>query len=1098
MNHIKKLEIFGFKSFSGRKEITFPEGLNCVMGPNGSGKSNVTEAICFVLGKASKKDLRAERLGDLVFNGGKKLPPSKFAKVTIIIDNKNRKFPIDEDELRISRKVDKEGRSLFRVNGKRETRDYVKSLLAYANIDADGYNIVMQGEIQKFVELSSDERRKIIEDLSGISIYEEKKHKCLLEIDKVEQKLKEARIILNEKIRHMEELKKEKDEAEKFKDLNEKLRYSKAAKIFKEIEYINSERQKLDERLKAKEEEIDKLTNQKVELSNKIEDITKEIEEINSTTEKLGETEQIELNNQIENLRIKINELNAEIKGKKNEIIRINERKKQILNDISINEKNATQSKLKIPQLTNEGEEIKSKINQLKVELNRISNADKERLEIASKISEIETEIVSIKNEISSFEDKLNEIKKAETTKKELSTKERLLKEKAENDANLAIKLSNLKSERERLNKQLHNLEGKRDVLLGLLNKGTRAVLAAKERGELKGVHGLVYDLAKVDEKYSIPIKVAAGSRSNAIVVDDVNAAKECINYLRNNKLGVATFLPLDKLKTEKIKREPPKIEGVVDYAINLVKFSKRYEKVFQHILSDTLIVDSIETAKKVGINSYRMVTLKGDLIERSGAISGGYRQKGTLGFSSEPIDEKIEKIKSELSEIASSISTIESKRETLIEEITNMRGEIFHLSASIEGIKEVDETKFEKLKEKFKEKEDEKKSLEDKMKNLPVKVDDSLIKKLNYQINEMQNKLNEIEAKKGGIKFEIEISQKDLERSQKLLKDLEKEENSFKEAIEKSNIELKTFNKELEKKIEEEKKFHTKLRELYNKRNKLNERIKQIEIKRARIEEKIEKLKDDFNNLKLKIAETNAKLEGKRTAMEEFSDIKIEKVTKSVNELESEIKHLESIISQFGAVNLRALDVYNEVEKEYNELKAKYDKLDEEKNEILKVMDEVEEKKRESFLETYNNVAKNFERVFSILSPNGEAKLVIENEENPFEGGLDIIARPGGKKFISLRAMSGGEKTLVTLAFIFAVQEFIPSPFYIMDEVEAALDRENSEKLAQLLSEYSKTSQFIVVTHNDAILSYADTIYGVHMNQLGESQIVSVKLPKK
>ncbi|MCD6575960.1 MAG: chromosome segregation protein SMC [Nanoarchaeota archaeon] len=1098
MNHIKKLEIFGFKSFSGRKEITFPEGLNCIMGPNGSGKSNVTEAICFVLGKASKKDLRAERLGDLVFNGGKKLPPSKFAKVTIVIDNKNRRFPIDDDEVRISRKVDREGRSLFRVNGKRETREYVKNLLAYANIDADGYNIVMQGEIEKFVDLSPDERRKIIEDLSGISVYEEKKHKCMLEIEKVNQKLKEANIILNEKIKHMEELKKEKEEAEKFNDLKEKLRYKKASKLFKEIEEINSEKRKLEEKVLSKQKEIEELTNTKQEISKKIDEISKEIESINKTTEELGETEQIELNNQIENLRIRINEINAEIKGRKNEIVRINERKKQIQKDIEINKENSKKSEERLKKLSEESEALKKKLEKLKEEFKLLSNLDKERVEIKSKINEVEKEIINIKGELSTFEERIKGIEKKKELEKELNLKERILKEKAEEDSSLAIKISGLKEERDKLNKQLHTFEGKKEILFGLLKKGVRAILQAKERGEIKGIHGLVYDLAKVDEKYSVPIKVAAGNRSNAIVVDNVDVAKECIRFLRENKLGVATFLPLDKLRTEKIKKEIKVGNGVVGYAIDLIKYDKRYENVFNYILSDTLIVKDIETAKRVGINKYRMVTLKGDLIEKSGAISGGHRQKETLGFSSEPLDEKIEKIKSEISEIASQITSLESKREKLFEDISNMRSEIFHLNSTIESIEDVNEEKLKELKEKLKEKEKLRAELEAKLKEMPSKADEELLNKLSKDIETTQTKINELEAKKGGIKFEIEISQKDLERSTKLLEELQKEEENFKKTISSLEDESKKLESDLKKKLEEEKRFHSKLRELYEKRNKLNDKIKQLEIKKARIDEKIEKIRDEFNNLKLKLAEVNAKLEGKNTAMQEFSDIKIEKVNKSIKELEKEIHTLEMLISNFGAVNLRALDVYKEVEKEYNELKEKYDKLNEEKNEILKVMEEVEEKKKEAFFETFNNVAKNFERVFSILSPNGEGKLVLENEDNPFEGGLDIIARPGGKKFISLRAMSGGEKTLTTLAFIFAVQEYIPSPFYIMDEVEAALDRENSERLAQLLAEYSKTSQFIVVTHNDAVLAHADTIYGVHMNQLGESQIVSVKLPKR
>ncbi|MCD6547353.1 MAG: chromosome segregation protein SMC [Nanoarchaeota archaeon] len=1096
MNHIKKLEIYGFKSFSGRKELIFPMGLNCIMGPNGSGKSNVTEAICFVLGKASRKDLRAERLGDLVYNGGKKLAPSKFAKVTIVLDNKNRKFPIDEDEIKISRKVDREGRSLFRVNGKRETREYVKNLLAHANIDPDGYNIVMQGEIEKFIDLSTEERRKIIEDLAGISIYEEKKHKCLLELEKVEQKLKEANIVLSEKVKHMEELKKEKEQAENYERLQRELRIKKASKLMKEMQQLIEEKNHIDNKLKRKEEEIEKETQAKNKVSEKINQLNNVIEDINKKTQELGETEQIELNNQIEQLKIKLNELSSETKSFQNELKRIELRKQQIKKDVEINEENLIKIKSQKEELKSKIQEKTKALTELKEKQKKLANLDKERMTALSKIAELEKEVIELKSEFERLKEKQKELEEKEKLKKELEEKNTFLSEKTKIYETLLSELKKLKDEREKTSNELHKLKAKKDALLGLLKRGTRAILELKKSKKVKGIIGAVYELGKAKEEYSLPLKVAAGEKINAIVVENEDVAKECIDYLRKNKLGIATFLPLNRIKP-KAENTTLSCDCIIDFAINLIEFDKKYENIFKYIFSNTVIVKDIESAKKVGINKVRMVTLDGDLIEKSGAIVGGYR-KQTVGFDIETVNSKIKDVEKRLKQTIEKISEFESKKEKLIEEMTKVRSEIYHIEAQISKIKDFDVTRINKVEKEIGEKIKQKEKYEEYLKNLPRKIHEEELNKLNSKIEKLQEEINTLSAKLKGISFEEEITKRDLERAKKIIVDLDKDFTTFSKKIKENEKELKECQRELEKKLSEEKKFHAKLRELYEKRNNIINKVKELEIKKVEIENKIEKLRSEWQEIKLKAAEISAKMEGKKTALEEFKDIEIKEVKESVQKLEKEIEALEKKISSFGAVNLRALEVYKEVEKEYKELKEKVDRLTSEKNEILNAMNEIEEKKRDTFLETFYHVAKNFERVFSVLSPNGEGKLILENEDNPFEGGVDIIARPGGKKFISLRAMSGGEKTITTLAFIFAVQEYSPSPFYIMDEVDAALDKENSEKLGQLLKEYSKTSQFIVVSHNDSIIAQADNLYGVHMNELGESQIVSIKLPEK
>jgi chromosome segregation protein len=1099
MNVIRKLELYGFKSFYNRKEINFPTGLSVVIGPNGSGKSNILEALTFVLGKASRKELRAERLGDLVYNGGKKLPPSGFAKVTVDIDNKNRTMPIEDDLVRISRKVDKEGHSIFRVNGKRETRDYVKSILSHANIDPDGFNIVLQGEIERFVDMSPEERRQLIEDICGVSIYEDKKHKCMLELDKVEQKIKEARIILNEKIHHMEELKKEKDQAEAYSDLQQKLRVKKASKLFKERELIQAERDSIRKVSEKKESEISKEIEKRNKLSTEIQRGLENIEKISQEIVQKGEKEQLELNKKIETLKIRASELKISIRTAESELKKIGDRKTNVLKESENNNIGIRDLERSIQEFTGTVEEKKKKLQSDEEKLDKLKNLDRERLGLVSRLATAENELLAVNQKLYEFERQVQEQKEIERYEAELPGLQTQLRNKLEQDSETVLSLSGLREQHAGLSKRLHQLEGKREALLSLMKRGVKAILAAKTQKKLSGIHGIVSTLGKTDEKYSLPLKVAAGNKINSLVVDDENNARECISYLRTGKLGIATFLPLTRLKPRKFEKDKKleKMDGVVGYAIDLVKFNKKYEEVFRYVFGNTLIVRDIDTAKEIGINNIRMVTLEGDLIERSGVMVGGWRKKEISSFKETEIEEEIEKLGSNLHAVSGEIAELDATHQKLSEESIIMRNKVYELESRIKKI-EIDVPEYERVQAIVKEKTGARDKIKQELEALPKKAEEEAINKLSESIKKQREAMGNSLAELRGKELQIKIMTGDISDLAAVLKTLEKENSIFLKSLEDDRKSTSITEKQLESALEEEKKFHGRLRELYEERNQLNEKIKNLEIARAKIEEVISRFREGAQELGLKIAELNAKIESRSSALEEFNDISLEHVKESPEKLEQQITELQGTLASFGAVNMRALDVYREVEKEYNDLKGRVDKLDKEKTDVLSAITEIETKKKEAFMEAFDNVSRYFSDVFAMLSPEGEGKLVLENLENPFEAGIEIIARPRGKKMISLRAMSGGEKTITTLAFIFAIQEYQPSPFYIMDEVDAALDKENSEKLGLLLAQHSKRSQFIVISHNDNVTAEADNIYGVSMNELGESQVVSLKLPER
>jgi len=1099
MNTIKKLEIMGFKSFYNRKEISFPTGMNVIIGPNGSGKSNILEAICFVLGKTSRKELRAERLGDLVYNGGKKLPPAQFAKVTIEIDNKNRVMPIDDDLVKISRKVDKDGHSVFRVNGKREIMDYVRNLLSHANFDPDGFNIVLQGEIEKFVDLSPDERRKLIEDVCGVSQYEEKKHKCMLELDKVEQKMKDARIILNEKMRQMENLKKEKEQAEEYAEIQHNLRIKKASKILKEKEGIEKEYDKVKKDFDSKEKEVFSEIEKRNKVSSEIINQNSKLEELNNQISEKGEKEQIELNKKVETLKIRSSELKISIKTTEDGLKKAEERKTRILNEIESGKKSVIELENSIVGISKGAEDHNKKIRADEERLDKLKNLDRERLTLLGKIAGVENELMAKTHELLEFEEQIAEQKEIINREKELKRLQKELGEKLDNDSELAVSSGELKEKQTELAKKMHQLEGKREVMLNLLKRGVRAIIAAKSQGKIKGIHGLVSSLGKADEKYTLPLKVAAGNKVNSFVVDDENVAKDCIEFLKSGKYGIATFLPLTRLKPKNVEKDKSleKVDGVIGYAIDLIKFNKKYEEVFKYVLANTLVVDTIETAKKVGINRIRMVTLEGDLIEKSGAMIGGYHKKEISGFKETEIEDEIGKLGNQVLSTGKEFSAIDSERSVLSEDIMHLRTKVYDLESKVKKV-EINMTMYASLKKEAEEKNNQKNAMKEELDALPKKIEEGTLNKLSEEIRNQHDTINNSFAELRGKELQIKITNSDINDLQNVLKSLEKERTLFSKSLEEDKKEITSVEKNLELTYGEEKKFHEKLRELFDTRHKLGESIKNDEIKKVKIEDVISRLKEQSQELGLKIAELNAKIESRVSALDEYKDLEIKEVRESVERIEQQIFELQTKLVNFGAVNMRALDVYKEVEKEHNSLKERIDKLDQEKNGVLGAITEVETKKKESFMEAFENIARYFSDCFANLSPNGEGKLLLENQENPFEGGIEVIANPGGKKMVSLRAMSGGERTLTTLAFIFAIHSYQPSPFYIMDEVEAALDKENSEKFGRLLAVQAKQSQFIVISHNDNVIAESDNVYGVHMNELGESQVVSLKLPEK
>ncbi|MEM5843212.1 MAG: AAA family ATPase [Candidatus Aenigmatarchaeota archaeon] len=812
MVYIKKIVLQGFKSFNRKTVIPFVNGLNVIVGPNGSGKSNIIDAICFVLGKISAKQMRADKLSELIFRGNENKKPAEVASVSIIFDNTDRKFPIDSDEVIITRKVNRKGHTIYKINDKTETRERVLEILSFANLRPDGYNIILQGDVTRIVEMSESERREIIDQLSGIYEYNQKKEKAMQDLEKIEQRLKELELVITEKYKKYKELEEQRNIALKYKELEKELKIVKKSLLIK------------------KSEEIDRQIN----------DIKKQIEEMERFVQEMAE---------------KIAKIDEEINKKEEEI-----------NKILKNFKNIAK---------------KEEESNLKVEL---------------------------------------EIKKAkyEYNKKEI---ERLL--------NLIHSLESIKSERDMP-----------IAVKEILNLG------------LSGVYGTIYNLMKVPEEYQLAIEVAAANHLFDIVVENFDVAKNCIEYLKKERIGRATFLPLDKLSYKRLEEKFLEIDGVVGIASDLIKFDKKFEAAFEFVFGNTLVIKDLDVGKRVGIGRVRMVTLDGDLIERSGVVSGGY----------------------------------------VVRKVFTDFGK---------------EKEIEKYREIIKKLEEENKVLE-------------------LEIEEIESKLRKIKP------IEIDVS-------------------------------IEIDEKELEKLRRERKKLFDEKLNLQNK----------------------------IANNKIKIARLEAEKEKYLAELEEFRDVQefinedFEKLTIMQDKISFEIKSL-------GPINFKAIEDFEKIKSDFETLKEKFDKVRAEKDKIIATISEIENKRREKFFSTMNMVSERFNYLFNKLI-GGQAKIELEDANN-LDSGLLIEVKFPDKGYVDLDSLSGGEKTLVAILFLMSLQMIRPCAFYSLDEIDAALDKINSEKIANLLKELSKNTQIIIITHNDITVKYADTLYGVTLED-GESKILSLKV---
>lgn len=1160
---INKLVLDGFKSFGKYTELQFGEDFNVILGPNGSGKSNVLDALCFVLGKSSSKQLRAEKSANLIYNGGKTKQPSKAAEVSIVFDNKNKTFPMPDEEIKVSRIVRADGQSKYKINGTTKTRQELIELLNHANINPDGYNIILQGDIIRLVEMSPIERRQIIEEIAGIGMYEEKKQQALNELQKVGEKLNEAEIILKERETHLKELKKDRDHALRYKELNDKIKQNKASYLKRKIDKKIQEIEQLEKKSSGHKKKLDQHRNEINTIRNEIGSRKQKIADINKEIEQKGEVEQIKIQKDLEKLRIDLATNKTRASVITTEIERTEQRKEQLeknQEDLSTKIKDLTEQKnnLKAQQISivKTLGEIEKNIKVFKEKNNLADQSDIDKqfadLDKAAEEKQKDIQILHEKQQtllrekdkaefqLTTIDQKIDKVKELENAhKEEIKT---LTKRKEEfkklvlelndllnQDSKDANTLARSRIELQQLREEEQKLALKEASVRESLGQNVAIKKILENKTKFGDVYGTIAELGSSEGKYAAALEVAAAQKINSIVVESDKTAANCINYLKNNQFGTATFLPMNKIKAATIKEDVKallKKKGVHGLAIDLIDFEPQFKNVFSHVFGNTIVVDEIETARTIGIGEARMVTLDGDLCETSGAMTGGFRHKKAGSFKEKEIGKKLEETRSRLMELEGNLTTIETRRKENEEKIQRLRefkatleGDIIKQEKSLHldhGDLEATKTYKEELVKTKNSISKELLTLEDQIngetdtitqikiqkEQLRAKLTESRNPRVLAELQAFEEKRRQLDSEKVRIETEQknisaqlhEVIERDQDNIKKILKDLEKEKEAFNSEKETLGTIISQHEKELKIKEEEQAKFFSKFKELIEQTKKLNEEINGRESAILGMEEKSRQEELKVNTLSIEEARLKAENAGYTAEFEQYSGIELD-LEKDEDQLKKEISEFERMMGSIGNVNMRALEIYETVEKEYGILTEKKTTLLKERDSVLALMGEIEGKKKELFVASLNTVNEQFKRIFSQITTKGESYLELENPQDPFSEGLRINVKITGNKFLDIRSLSGGEKTMTALAFLFAIQEHEPASFYVLDEVDAALDKGNSEKLAKLIRSYCSKAQYLVISHNDAIIAEGDVLHGVSMNQeAGLSNIVSLK----
>lgn len=976
--YLKEISATGFKSFADKLTISLDGKTTCIVGPNGSGKSNIVDAVRWVLGEQSVKSLRGDsNMSDVIFSGSKNRNALNVATVSLTFDNSDNYINIPYNEITVKRRVYRTGENEYFINNEKCRLKDITDLFLDSGIGKSSFNIISQGEVQKIVSESSYDRRVIFESAAEVLKYKKRKEDALKKLDKTHTNLERVNDIIAELEIQVEPLKEQSIKAEEYLKIKNELKNIEVALLSSEITTINEEYQ-------LTKEKIEKLNNEIMNLgvqSNK------------------SDTELLDLKNNLSKIELTIKELNNRLLSLTKEEEKIN------------GEKNILKERQKYDVSNSKVHENISSLKEEKLKKENIIHLDKIDLDT------LQNELESIKSEINNLTLLSN------TSKKEYQD--------SFNEYNEKTKL-------------LADIDHKIGIIEDYINNGgtiNNSIKAILNNPRLRGIHQTLGALLEIDEKYLKALDVSLGGSKQFIVVENEDSAKSAINYLKDNKLGRATFFPISVIKPRGVDLDTLNVvrnmQGFISVLMDVVKYDSKYYNVVSNQVGNVLLVDNIDNANKISkvINQrYKIVTLDGDIVHIGGTMTGG-----SLNTSKSIFEEKheLETLRVKRREIAEVIATLEE----------NIKSSTSKLEDNSEKIRQK-EIVLIQTQEKYNAK---KSSL------------DITNEEYNNIINELRSLENLVDSS------------------------LSKEEDRIMKLYYETSREKEEVVREIARSTKEKDKISSTIDniEATNKLNNTSLYTKEKELKTLEINiSKMDVLLDNY----LRILSEDYEMTYEKAKSNYILEMDTKEARSLVNSYKNRIK-------QIGMVNVQAIEDYKRVSERYNFLNSQKDDLLNAKDTLLEIINEMDTVMKEEFLTTFNKIDIEFQEVFKQLFKGGSASLKLTNPDDLLETGVDIIASPPGKKLTSINLLSGGEKTLTAICLIFAILNVKPIPFCLFDEVEAALDEANVDNFGKYLNNYKDKTQFLIITHKKRTMEYANTLYGITMQESGVSKLVSVKL---
>ena len=1167
--YLKAVEINGFKSFGEKVYIDFNRGITSIVGPNGSGKSNILDAVLWVLGEQSYKNIRAKESQDVIFSGGKEKKAATKAEVSLIIDNSDRYLDFDNDIVKITRRIHITGENEYLINDSKSRLKEIGNLFLDTGIGKTAYSVIGQGKVERIINSSPKEIKNIIEEAAGIKKLQANRLEAQKNLGNIEVNLDKVEFILNETRENKNKIEKQAELAQKYIDLKDE-KSSLAKGIFiteleqKEKNLVENEdiKVKSEEECSILQEKFDKTLNRLTTIDLEKEEVKKQKILIDSRNKELKdvistkETEQAVTRERLDNFKkdkLLKEEYSLHLENKI-------EKKLEEINTLIAKKDELSKNILEMEAANKEFERKINELEAIKVEKTDLIESRNKKirdLELEKQLSS--NEIENNERKLKSSLDEVESLKKEldETTKKELANneekdllnsqieakQEELIKTEERNEF-LVNQLSEISKTINKLSQDIREYEyqektssGKLEALIRMEESNEGFFKSVKEvlNSGISGIDGVLISLIKFDDKLAKAIEAAVSGNLQDIIVEDKEVAKKCIAFLTERKLGRASFLALDTIKVSR-REFKGNMPGVLGLAADLVSAEDKYKKVVDFVFGGLLIVENIDVATDIlnkNLFAGNIVTVNGELVSSRGRITGGENQKSSINQIFERKKE-IKVLEEKVSNLKSKIVEESKRREDLSIKLENYENEIDKIDSLEDSIRK----KMELLKKDFENLSEKSERISKELRNIKFNIDDAEKYKTSYQdrINSSVSNIEEIEKHINSLRKDLEADElilketlanidelnkqfsdtriiflnnkNSIEQYERDIISKENENSDLKEEKEKNSnvvIELSQNIEELEKNEEQLQKEIEEHIRIYNSENRdievLNERENNLSNEERELSKDKSKLETDLlhsNDRLEKITEVIEKIktdiENINEKLTELTDVtakavEVEKLKSSKDYLRS----LENKINNFGDVNLLAINEFKELKEKYDYLARERDDVVKSRKQVMDLIQEIDERIHEDFHTTYENINENFNKMCEETIRNTEGRLNIINPEDFDNCGIEIFVKFKNKKKQPLSLLSGGEKSMVAIAFIMAIFMYKPSPFTFLDEIEAALDEKNTKNLLGKLRDFTDKSQFILITHNKETMKESDSIFGVTMNkEIGISKIVS------